>query len=235
MQLSKNQEKVYGILKKNKLEVFKPKDVALLLSIDKTKAYNLIKSLKKKNVIEVLSSGVYSLKDSNEFMVGAYFNWPSYLSFLSALNYYGFSDNLPKKITFVSTKYKQHKNFTYVCCSKKRFFGYKKEGEMLIGEKEKVFVDSLLFPKYSGGIKEISRMLIENIDALEINKLINYALAVNSKMVVRRLGFILNIFLNKKDKKKLLKHIGRGVGFLDPNIKIRKALNNEWLLYTNLE
>ena len=32
-----------------------------------------------------------------------------------------------------------------------------------IAEKEKAFVDSLLFPKYSGGIREISRLLLRNI------------------------------------------------------------------------
>lgn len=235
MQLSKTENLAIEILKKNKLEVFKLNDLALLLGFDKIKTYNLIKALKKKDILKVASSGIYFLKHTNEFVVGAYFNSPSYVSFLSALNYYSFSDNLSKKINFVSTKYKKHKNFEYVCLSKRRFFGYKKEGEIVIGEREKVFVDSLLFPKYSGGIKEISRILVENLDKLDIGKLINYSLKVESKMVLRRLGFILNGKLDKKNKEKLLKKIGKGVGFLDPNIKIRKNLNKEWLLYTNLE
>lgn len=235
MQISKTENLAIETLKKNKLEFFKLNDLALLLNFDKTKTYNLIKALKKKKIIEVISSGVYSLNGVNDFVIGTYFNSPSYVSFLSALNYYGFSDNLPKKITFVSTKYKKNDNFKYVCLSNKRFFGYKREGEIVIGEKEKVFVDSLLFSKYSGGIKEISRLLIGNLDKLDINKLIDYSLKVESKMVLRRLGFILDKRLDKKDKEKLLKKIGKGVGFLDPNIKIRKNLNKEWLLYTNLE
>jgi len=106
MQLSKNEDLAYSTLRKAGLEVFRIKDLVLLLNINKTKAYNLIKALKKKNAIEVLSSGTYLFKDIDEFVAGAYFNWPSYVSFLSALNYYGFNDNLPIKITFVSTKYK---------------------------------------------------------------------------------------------------------------------------------
>lgn len=235
MLLSKTEQKIYSLLRKEGLQVFSLKDLVLLSGLDKTKAYNIIKALKKKNAIETLSSGTYSFKDTDDFVVGVYFNYPSYVSFLSALNYYGFSDNLPKKITLVSTKYKKHERFEHVCISKKRFFGYKKEGEIILAEKEKAFVDSLLFPKYSGGIKEISRILLENLEKLDIEKLISYSLKVESKMVLRRLGFILKDKLSKKNKQILLKRIGKGVGFLDPNIKIRKNLNKEWLLYTNLE
>ncbi len=235
MQISKTENLAIETLKKNKLEIFKLNDLALLLEFDKTKTYNLIKALKKKKIIEAVSSGIYCLEDANDFEIGIYFNSPSYVSFLSALNYYGFSDNNPKKITFVSTKYKKHKKFEFICLSKKRFFGYKKEGDIVIGEIEKVFVDSLLFPKYSGGIKEISRLLIGNLDKLNMNKLIDYSLRVESKMVLRRLGFILGENLDKKNKEKLFKKIGKGVGFLDPNIKTRRNLNKEWLLYTNLE
>lgn len=235
MQLSKGEEKAYEILKRNKLQVFRLRELALLLNIDKTKTYNLIKALKGKKVIDVLSSGIYSLNDTDDFVAGVYFNWPSYVSFLSALNYYGFSDNNPKKITFVSTKYKKNQKFEYVCLSKERYFGYRKEGDIIIAEKEKAFVDSLLFPKYSGGIKEIARLLLENITNLNIDKLIDYALRVESKMALRRLGFILGDKLTKKNNALLLSKIGKGVGFLDPMIKTRKNLNKQWLLYTNLE
>jgi len=234
MQLSKNEENAYEVLRKNKIQVFRIRELSLLLNIDKTKSYNLIKALKKKNAISALSSGVYSLKDTNDFVSGAYFNWPSYVGFLSALNYYGFSDNFPLKIIFVSTKYKQDQRFEYVCLSKKRFFGYTKIGDIVIAEKEKAFIDSFLFPKYSGGIKEISRILLENIKDLNMNKLVEYALKVESKMVLRRLGYVLNNKLDKKNKELLLSKIGKGVGFLDPSIKLKNNLNKEWLVYTDL-
>jgi len=235
MQLSKNEEEAYEILKKNRLPVFKIKDLVLLLNINPVKTYNLIKSLKKKRVIDVLSSGIYSFKDTDDFVAGAYLNWPSYVSFLSALNYYGFSDNLPKKITYVSTKYRKDDRFEYVCLSKKRFFGYKKEGNIILAEKEKAFVDSLLFPKYSGGIKEISKLLKENFEKLNLDKLIDYSLKTGSKIVLRRLGFILEEKLDKNKIKFLLNKIGKGTHFLDPSIKKRKNLNHTWLLYTDLE
>ena len=47
--------------------------------------------LLKKKAIETIKSGLFALKDADEFVVGAHLNWPAYLSFWSALNYYGFS------------------------------------------------------------------------------------------------------------------------------------------------
>ena len=142
---------------------------------------------------------------------------------------------MPRKITIVSRKYKYHEKFEYVCLSKERFFGYKKEGNIIIAQKEKAFIDSLLFPKYSGGIREISRMLQANIVHLDVDLLTKYALKVKSKMVPRRLGFLLQDVLSLKNKQRLLRHIGKGVGFLDPNMTQRKDLNKEWLLYTRIE
>ena len=235
MQLSKLENQTYESLKKNKLQVFRTLDLTLLLNIDKTKTYNLVKALKKKNAIAVLVPGIYALSDTNDFVAGAYLNWPSYVSFLSALNYYGFSDNLPKKITFASTKYRKNEKFEYVCLSKKRFFGYRKDGELILAEKEKAFIDSLLFPKYAGGIKEIFKLLNENILELDIGKLIDFSLRVQNKAVIRRLGFILQNKLSKENIKLIHAKIGKGYEFLDPSIRKRKNLNKLWLLYTDIE
>ncbi len=78
-------------------------------------------------------------------------------------------------------------------------------------------------------------MLQANIVHLDVDLLTKYALKVKSKMVPRRLGFLLQDVLSLKNKQRLLRHIGKGVGFLDPNMTQRKDLNKEWLLYTRIE
>ena len=60
-----------------------------------------------------------------------------------------------------------------------------------IAEKEKAIIDSLLFPKYAGGIKELIICIKISINELDKDKLLKYALEINSKAVLRRLGFIL--------------------------------------------
>lgn len=234
MQISKLESKVYEELKKNKLSIFKIKDLCLLLKIDKTKAYNTIKSLKKKQIIRKAGKNFFIFNEANEFIIGQNINYPSYLSFWSALNYYGFSDQTPNNIFFASTKYtKKINNFKYVTISKKRFFGYKRIGELTIAEKEKAIIDSLLFPKYSGGLKEITNSLQTGWKEIDIKKLINYAFKVESKAVLRRLGFILEKSNYKKGLKKIKKDIGKGYELLDPSLKRKNNLNKKWLLDIN--
>ncbi|MBU1005030.1 MAG: hypothetical protein KJ561_04325 [Nanoarchaeota archaeon] len=237
MQLSKLQEKAYETLKKNNLPIFKTKDLMLLLSIDKEKAYNLLKSLKKKKAINTAKAGLYSLHGINELAIGPYLNWPSYLSFWSALIYYGFTDQMPRDLFYASTRYKKRiKGYKYITISKKRFFGYTKIGDIIIAEKEKAIIDSLLFPKYSGGIGELAACIKRSLEELDHEKLLDYAFKVKSKSVLRRLGFILDTIGYKKQiLDKLLKNIGKGYGLLDPSQGKRNNLNKKWLLDINYD
>ena len=234
MQIRKFEDKIYEELKKNKLFIFKIKDLCLLLKINETKAYNIIKSLKRKQIIKKTGKNFFVFNESNEFIIGQSIHYPSYLSFWSALNYYGFSDQTPKVIFFATTKYSQRiNNFKYVTISKKRFFGYTRIGELIIAEKEKAIIDSLLFPKYSGGLKEIAYSLQSGLKEIDVEKLIQYGFNVESKAVLRRLGFILDELHYKKELKKIKENIGKGYELLDPNLKRKNNLNKKWLLDIN--
>ncbi len=218
MQLSKLEYRVYNELKKNKFVVFKIIDMRRVFSMSTTQAYNAIKALKNKNVIIVVKNGVYTFNDAHDFAVGTSLHYPSYISFWSALNYYGWSDQTPHRIFLATSKYaKRIGSFVYVTLSGKRFFGYITLGDIVIAEKEKSFIDSLLFPKYAGGIREIQECFKKAYKELDINKLIVYARRAQSKAVIRRLGFLLE---QEKDisAKKLLKYIGSGYERLDPSL-----------------
>jgi len=233
MQLSKLESKAYETLKKNNLNIFKTKDLMLLLNIDRTKSYNLIKALKKKKAIETIKGGLYALYGTSELIIGSYLNWPSYLSFWSALSYYGFTDQLPKTMFFASTRYrKKTKNYKYITISKRRFFGYINVGNIIIAEKEKAIIDSLLFPKYAGGVRELIDCIKAAKNELDINKLIDYAIKIKSKAVLRRLGFILEL-IGFKETKKIFRKIGKGYELLDPSLNKKNNLNKKWLLDVN--
>jgi len=235
MQLSKLESKAFDALSKNNLVVFKTKDLMLLLDINRVKSYNLIKALKKKRAIEAVRAGLYVIRGTDELVVGSYLNWPSYLSFWSALSYYGFTDQLPKTTFYASTKYRKRiNNYQYITILKKRFFGYKKIGNIVIAEKEKAIIDSLLFPKYAGGIREITCCIEKYIDELDKNKLVEYAIMVESNAVLRRLGFILELTGCKEGLlDKIRREIGRGYELLDPSLDKKNNLNKKWLLDVN--
>ncbi len=235
MQLSRLENLAYERLKESNLFLFKIKDLRLLLGIKKMKAYNIVKSLKKKGAIKKAGKNFLALRDADEFVISSTINYPSYISFWSALNYYGFSDNMSKKIFLATTKYSREiNNFKYVSLSKNRFFGYTKIGNAVFAEKEKAIVDSMLFPKYSGGIREITKSLGAALNQMDMEKLFEYAIKVNSKAALRRLGYLLE-HLNFKGNlaEKLRKKIGRGYELLEPSLKRKNNLNKRWLLDVN--
>ncbi|MBS3084147.1 hypothetical protein J4423_05055 [Candidatus Pacearchaeota archaeon] len=232
MQLSKKENNVYEELKKLNLEVFTIKDLKLIFKLDSIKAYNIIKALKRKGAIKKEKS-IFTLKGTDQFTVGTSAHYPSYISLWSALNYYGWSDQTPKKILIISTKYaKETRQFKYITLKNKRFFGYNKIGNIIIAEKEKAIIDSILFPKYAGGIKEICSCLKEAFNELNKEKLIDYALKIDSKAVIRRLGFLLETN-NYKKTAELKKNLGKGYEKLDPSLKKKNKLNKDWLLDIN--
>jgi predicted transcriptional regulator of viral defense system len=234
MNLSKLESKAYEKIKESGLIVFKISDLSLLLEIKKEKVYNIVKSLKKKKVINSIDKGKFALSEINEFEIASSLNFPSYISFWTALNYYGFSDNTPKKIFIVTTKYSKEKSkFKFITLSKKRFFGYISVGKITLAEKEKAIIDSLLMPKYSGGIKEIKISLEKALEEIDIRKLIDYAVKIDSKAVLRRLGFLFDQ-LKVKYPKRIEKLIGKGYELLDPNLEKKNNLNKKSLLDINI-
>lgn len=236
MQLSKLESYAVEKINDNNFRVFKIKDLCLVLSIDRTKAYNIIKALKRKNIIRKAGKRFFALKGTDEFIIATAINSPSYISFWSALNYYGFSDQTPRKIFIVATKQaKEIDNIRYITFSKKRFFGYIRIGEIIIADKEKSIIDSLLFPKYSGGIKEIIKCLDKGIKDINMDKLLDYALKIENKLVLRRLGYILDEKFRMNKKLNIIrKKIGKGYELLDPNLMKKNNLNKKWLLDINI-
>ncbi len=233
MQLSKLENLALESVKE--LQIFRAKDLSLLLGFKITKIYNIIKSLKRKEAINQIANGVFALKNVDEFTIGCRLNWPSYISFWSALNYYGFSDQNPKIIFLASTRYKkQVKQFKFVTIDKERFFGYTRLGNSTIADKEKTIIDCLLFPKYCGGIKEVENAIKYGLKKIIIRKLVKYTIKVKSKAVVRRLGFLLEKNnLGKSFLKHLEKAKGRGFELLDPTRPKKKNFDKNWLLDVN--
>ena len=93
-----------------------------------------------------------------------------------------------------------------------------------------------MFPKYAGGINELIRCVEKFIDELDKDKLVDYGIKIESKAVLRRLGFILELVGCKENiLKKIAKRIGKGYELLDPSLNKKNNLNKRWLLDVNYD
>jgi len=232
MQLSKLESKAFDLLRENNLQVFTDLDLSRLMNAKPADTHNLTKALKAKGAIGSAKRGLFHLKGTNEFIIGSSINWPSYLSFRSALSHYGFTDQMPNTIYLASTRYhKPVAQFKYVTLSAKRFFGYEESGGFAIADREKALIDSLLLPRYSGGMKQVAVAFSEALGSIDQKKLAGYAIRMNSRAVVRRLGFLLEE--NGINAPALKASVGSGFELLDPSKARRNRLDREWLLDIN--
>lgn len=90
-------------------------------------------------------------------------------------------------------------DFHFVTCKEKDFFGFKKhwidKSEMVfMSDLERTIIDGLKLPEYCSGIPEVAKGLWMKRNEIDCDKLLGYAKKVDSGVVYRRLGFLLDLY-----------------------------------------
>jgi predicted transcriptional regulator of viral defense system len=89
-------------------------------------------------------------------------------------------------------------SFQFIFHNENHFFGSKKIwidnfNKVLCSDLEKTIIDSLFKPDYAGGIVEIARAIYISKNQIDFGKLLEYAKRFESKAVIKRLGFLLEL------------------------------------------
>jgi predicted transcriptional regulator of viral defense system len=90
-------------------------------------------------------------------------------------------------------------SFQFIYHNEKHFFGERKiwidsYNKVLCSDLEKTIIDCLFKPNYAGGIVEVARAIYISKDKIKYDTLLEYAKKFDSQAVIKRLGFILEIF-----------------------------------------
>jgi len=226
---------------------FQPKQLSTLLETNINKTYDIIQRLKKQNIIIELEKGKYLVTGfdkkrmlSNPFYIATHIVVPSYISFWSALNYYGFTEQAPRYILTATTKQKKQMKFEkyifkYIKIKNTKLYGYKKEiiddFPTFIAEPEKAIIDGLDQLNYAGGIKEISKIIKNALDTINKEILTEYAIKHPNKSMISRLGYLLEI--NGVKIKKLEKNKSKTFVLLNPKNKKTNIWNKKWNININ--
>lgn len=219
-----------------------------LFRIKSTESSQWFKRLEKKGFIIEIEKGKYLVLGfqkekvlSESFFIGTKILTPSYVSFWNALNYYGFTEQVPKTIFIASTKRKgdivfENIHYKYIKISSRKFFGYcvEKSGDLsyLIAEPEKALIDSLDEPRYAGGMEEVIKCLYNSRTEIQIDKLIEYAIILGSKSLISRLGYILDKFGINMGK--LKPYVPRFYVRLNPQKKMANIWDKDWRVNVNV-
>ena len=248
--LSKKESYLLSYLAESRKNVFTLRDVIEALNCRYENAKVTIERLvKKKWVIRIvkgkylivpLSAGVKGEYTEHEFIVASLFE-PCYIAYWTALNYYGFTEQVPNKIFVATTKRIKDREilgtkFKFVYLSGGKFFGFNNilisNVNVKISDMEKTTIDCLDKPKYCGGVEELVKSVYFAKEEIVFDKLIKYAFRIGNNAVIKRLGFILD-FLGL-DSKDLENKISGSYSVLDPTKEKIGKYHSKWKLLINV-
>jgi predicted transcriptional regulator of viral defense system len=236
--------------------IFTTKDASRIITPDQKKyVRQFLAHLKKKGWIErikpglfaviPLSSGTARTPQLHEFLIAMELVKPAVISYFSAMNYHGLTEQLPQQV-FIATNHKVARTtraslgFSYRIISHQpeRFFGISKEwineSPCMITDLEKTLVDGLALPEYVGGIGIVAQALSASWSRIDENKLHDYAVRIGISAVVKRLGFLLEtLAIGNPEALRRSTKLSTGYPRLDPTLPAQGKHNRRWGLLVN--
>jgi predicted transcriptional regulator of viral defense system len=154
----------------------------------------------------------------------------------------------PQLVVYVSTPNPKRTRsimgteFRFVRCAKKRIFGIEehwatKQDKVSVSDIDRTIIDGLKQPEYCGGITEVAKGLWMQREKISPDRLVEYALRLNIGAVIRRLGYLLDLYEIGTDKtaKALSDQLTNTYVPLDPILPNQGKHLHRWRLRLNVE
>jgi len=168
---------------------------------------------------------------------------PYYFSYSTSNAFYGFSTQIPSTVYIATTRSKSvmkrvNTLYRFVTLSERKFFGFEKVRvfniEVLMAKKEKTIIDSIDKIWYAGGLQEVVGVLKDGVKKVDLSILIEYAMKMKSSALIQRLGFLLEHLDIHFDEQLFLKHIRKGIIYLDPCSGKKGTFCKKWQIIRNV-
>ena len=156
----------------SKINLFTIRALKDLIEVKKESTFfDILRRLLKNEVLLKVEKGKYLLKGVkiHDFTLANFIYQPSYISFESALNFYGILSQFPYEIASSTSKKTaqktiEGKSFVYIHIKKDLFWGYEKNNNFLIALPEKALLDQMYLA--SKGLRSLS---LDEYDFSRIN------------------------------------------------------------------
>jgi predicted transcriptional regulator of viral defense system len=132
--------------------------------------------------------------------------------------------------------------FRFVRCTKNQLFGIEeqwatKQEKVRVSDIDRTVIDGLKQPEYCGGLTEVAKGLWMQREKISPDRIVDYAIRLNVGAVIRRLGYLLELYQLGTDKtvKTLLHHLTNTYVPLDPIVPGHGKYLHRWRLRLNVE
>ncbi|MEA2014044.1 MAG: transcriptional regulator [Thermodesulfobacteriota bacterium] len=238
--------------------IFRLEDVRRILHIEKASARSLMRKLVNRGVVTRLKPGLFilvpfELGKENEYMGNPLIlarelteGKDYYLSHGTAMEIHGMVTQ-PQFVVHVMTMKKRRSinilgtEFQFINCKKEHFFGMSehwvsKQEKVMVSNREKTIIDCLRQTEHCGGITEAAKGIwIRRLD-LNVDRLVKYAARMKIGAVIRRLGYILEIYgIGTPENHKTLQGLlTESYVKLDPILPSEGKFIRKWRLQLNV-
>jgi predicted transcriptional regulator of viral defense system len=230
-------------LEEEEIQIFEIQSLKKTLDLDNRTINEIVENLVVKEFLYRIERGKYCRANFlNENVIGTFLAKESAVAYWSALNLHGLTEQFPNKIFIQTTQLKKEVEFagtTYQFIKiqpTKRvgivFNGYGNYKYPITGI-EKTIVDCFDLPQYSGGFAELIRAFYQA--KLNAKNLIDYCDAINNIAVIKRLGFLAELFERLNSFVKFAKSkVNRSYNLFDTFGENTGEPNSDWYLRMNL-
>ena len=183
--------------KLHKIPVFGVDDVCRITGKDRKYSKLKLSRMYKKGLIKRIMRDKYTRK-RNPFVIASHLYSPCYISYWSASQFYGYTDQLPIVITLVTDKarrsiYFQNIRFDFI--KSKNIFGFRTirtaEGQIYMVDPEKLLIDAVDRPDLMGNEDEVMNVY-ESVRP-DTKKLIKYLKCQSVRAVTKRVGSLIEL------------------------------------------
>ena len=239
------QNDFFKYLEEDEVQIFKIQNLKSELDLDNKIINNIVENLVVKGLLSRIERGKYcrtNFRDEN--VIGTFLAKDSAVAYWSALNLHGLTEQFPNKIFIQTTQLKKEVEFAGTIYQFVKIQPNKRTGIIFNGygnykypitDIEKTIVDCFDLPQYNGGFAELVRAFY-NVK-LNAQKLINYCNAVDNIAVIKRLGFLAELF-EKKNLSSFVKFahskVNRSYNLFDIFGENTGDTNSDWRLRMNV-
>ena len=230
--------------------IFTIDDAVKISNKKKDVLWVLLHRLERSGWIERIEKGKYMIVPlgarkgeftQNEFVIGSILVEPYAISYWSSLNYHGLTEQIPQTVFIQTTSRKKEQDinvfgvhYKIIKIRESKFYGigsvWIDNIKINITEPEKTVIDCLDLLQYSGGIIEVAKAI--KYGSLDRDKLSEYAVNIGNSGVVRRLGYLCDLF---EVDIELQFNKPRNYLYLDPFREKSGEKNSKWNLIVNVD
>lgn len=237
---------------------FRLKDIQRILSLSDSASRNFVRKLVNRGIASRLKPGLFilvpfELGKEREYMGDSLVvarklaeDRDYYLSHNTAMEIHGMVTQ-PQLVIHITTTEKRRSitimgtEFRFTTCKREMFFGLtdywvSKQEKVVISDLERTIIDCLKQPEYCGGITEVAKGIWMRSRDIHVSKLTEYAVRLKVGAVIRRLGYILELYGigSQEDQKALLAHLTDTYVKLDPILPAGGKFTKKWRLQQNV-